>query len=35
MDNIGKMTEKEVKNNTTIQINSEVIQSHLLKEKSK
>ena len=33
MDNIGKMTEIEVKGNTIIL--SEVIQSHLLKEKSK
>ena len=28
MDNIGKMTEIEVKGNTIIQILSEVIQSH-------
>ena len=35
MDIIGKMTEIEVKGNTIIQILSEVIQSHLLKEKSK
>ena len=33
MDNIGKMTEIEVKGNTIIQILSEVIQSLLLKEK--
>ena len=35
MDNIGKMTEIEVKGNTIIQILSEVIQSHLLKDLNK
>ena len=35
MDNIGKMTEIEVKCSTIIEILSEVIQSHLLKENSK
>jgi len=35
MDGIGKMTEIEVKCSTIIEILSEVIQSHLLKENSK
>ena len=35
MEKKKKMTEIEVKGNTIIQILSEVIQSHLLKEKSK
>lgn len=35
MDNRGKMTEIEVKCSTIIEILSEVIQSHLLKENSK
>mgnify|MGYP003379197799 CR=1 FL=1 len=35
MDNIGKMTEIDVKCSTIIEILSEVIQAYLLKENSK
>lgn len=35
MDNIGKMTEVEVKSTTVIEIIGEILQSYLLKESNK
>lgn len=35
MDNIGKLTEAEVKGSTVIEIIGEILQSYLLKEGNK
>ncbi|MFL8712584.1 hypothetical protein Q3304_17570 [Clostridioides sp. GD02377] len=35
MDNIGKMTEAEVKSSTVIEIIGEIVQSYLLNEGNK